>query len=96
MSFAAVLSCFALRCWRVKMKGSCFRNLHLTPALQVNPAHQPPESLAPWHDAMAWAPYLAAGQARCSKLAACCAELAACCLLLVGAHCWLVLLTLAP
>ena len=33
-------------------------------ALQINPAHQPPESLAAWRDAMAWAPYLGPGQVR--------------------------------
>jgi hypothetical protein len=30
--------------------------------LIIDPSNQPPHSLSPWHDAMAWQPYLAPGQ----------------------------------
>ena len=69
---------FDAKSWAALMSRSILPKLGAgLAALQVNPAHQPPESLGPWHDAMAWAPYLAAGQVRCFLLPACCLLFAA-------------------
>lgn len=56
---------FDAKSWGTLMSRSILPKLGAGLAtLQINPAHQPPESLAPWHDAMAWAPYLGPGQVR--------------------------------
>ncbi len=56
---------FDAKSWGALMSRSILPKLGAGLAtLQINPAHQPPESLAPWHDAMAWAPSLGPGQVR--------------------------------
>lgn len=59
---------FDAKSWGALMSRSILPKLGAGLAtLQINPAFQPPESLAPWNDAMAWAPYLAAGQVRIQR-----------------------------
>lgn len=57
------LQVFDAKSWTALMTRSILPKLGAgLAALQINPAHQPPESLTPWHHAMAWAPSLGAGQ----------------------------------
>lgn len=54
---------FDARSWEALLTRSILPKLAAALAgLVINPSNQPPLSLSPWHDAMAWEPHLAPGQ----------------------------------